>query len=69
VRCAQNMTRRGAAGKGSRNEGCKGAELGQTLTKDCTGALGVRAALESAVQRGARRRSEQASRHGQHYEM
>jgi hypothetical protein len=33
------MTRRGVAGTGSRSEGCRGAEHGQTCTKDRTGAM------------------------------
>jgi hypothetical protein len=44
------MTRRGGARKGSK--GCRGAEHGQTYTKERTGAVAVRAALESAVQVG-----------------
>jgi hypothetical protein len=39
-------------GKGSRSEGCRGAEHGQTCTKYCTGTVAVRAALELAVQLG-----------------
>jgi hypothetical protein len=65
----QQMTRRGLSGKGSRIEGCRDAEHD---TKDSPGAVAVRAALSSAVQLGrarARRRSEQASRNGQSYEM
>jgi hypothetical protein len=46
------MTRRGGAGKGSGSKGCRGSEHGQTRTKDRTGAVAVRAALESAVQVG-----------------
>jgi hypothetical protein len=51
VRCAQKMTRRGGAGKGSGSKGCRGAEHGQAC-KERTGAVAVRAALESAVQLG-----------------
>jgi hypothetical protein len=40
------------AGKGSPGEGCRGTEHGQTFNDDRTGAVGVRAALESAVQLG-----------------
>jgi hypothetical protein len=40
------------AGKVSCSKGCRGAEDGQTCTKDCTSALTVGAALESAVQLG-----------------
>jgi hypothetical protein len=44
------MARRGVATKGSRSEGCKGAEHGQICTnKDRTGAVAVRVALESTV--------------------
>jgi hypothetical protein len=39
VRCAQKMTPRGMAGKGSRSKGYRGAELGQTCPKDRTGAV------------------------------
>jgi hypothetical protein len=46
------MTRRGGAGKGSGSKGCRGAEHGQACTKERTGAVAVRAALESAVQLG-----------------
>jgi hypothetical protein len=46
------MTRRGGAGKGSGSKGCRGAEHGQACTKERTGAVAVRAALESAVQVG-----------------
>jgi hypothetical protein len=52
VRCAQNMTRSGVAGKGSYREGCRGVEHGQTSTKNHTSPVAVRAALESAVQLG-----------------
>jgi hypothetical protein len=52
VICAQKMTRRGGAGKGSGSKGCRGAEHGQACTKVRTGAVAVRAALESAVQVG-----------------
>jgi hypothetical protein len=45
------MTRRGGAGKGSGSKG-RGAEHGQACTKERTGAVAVRAALESAVQVG-----------------
>jgi hypothetical protein len=65
VRCAQKMTRRGGAGKVSGSEGCRGAEHGQACTKDHTGAVALRVALESAVQRP----SEQASRNGQPCEL
>jgi hypothetical protein len=37
---------------GSRNEGCRGAEHGQTSTKDRNDAVAVREVLESAVQLG-----------------
>jgi hypothetical protein len=43
------MTRRGEAGNG--RKGCRGAEHGQTI-QDRTGAVALRAALESAVQLG-----------------
>jgi hypothetical protein len=46
------MTRRGGAGKGSGSKGCRGAEHGQACTKERTGAVALRAALESAVQLG-----------------
>jgi hypothetical protein len=48
------MTRRGGAGKGSGSKGCRGSEHGQACTnyKDRTGAVALRAALESAVQLG-----------------
>jgi hypothetical protein len=46
------MTRRGGAGKGSGSKGCRGAEHGQASTKDCTGAVALRAALELAMQLG-----------------
>jgi hypothetical protein len=52
VRSAQKMTRRGGAGKGSGGKGCRGEEHGQACTKERTGAVAVRAALESAVQVG-----------------
>jgi hypothetical protein len=52
VRCAQKMTRRGGAGKGSGSEDCRGAEHGQACTKDRTGAVALRTAIESAVQLG-----------------
>jgi hypothetical protein len=58
---------RGGAGKGRGIKGCRGAEHGQACAEDCTDAVAVRAALESAVQLGrglARPRSEQASRKG-----
>jgi hypothetical protein len=51
VRCAQKMPR-GGAGKGSGSKGCRGAEHGQACSKERTGAVAVRAALESAVQVG-----------------
>jgi hypothetical protein len=66
------MTRRGGAGIGSGSKGRGGAEHGQACTKERTGAVAVRAALESAVQVGrglARRRRQQASRNGEPYEM
>jgi hypothetical protein len=44
------MTRRGGAGKSSGSKGCRGAEHGQACTKDRTGAVALKAALESAVQ-------------------
>jgi hypothetical protein len=44
------MARRGLVAKGSRSEGCRGAEHGQTCNnKDRNGAVAVRAALESTV--------------------
>jgi hypothetical protein len=46
------MTRMGVARKGCRSKGCRGVERGQTCTEDCTGAVALRAALESAVQLG-----------------
>jgi hypothetical protein len=49
--CTEN-DRRGGAGKGSGSKGCRGAEHGQACTKERTGAVAVRAALESAVQVG-----------------
>jgi hypothetical protein len=52
VRRAQKMTRRGGAGKGSGSKGRRGAEHGEACTKERTGAVAVRAALESAVQVG-----------------
>jgi hypothetical protein len=52
VSCAQKMRRRGGAGKGSGSKGCSGAEHGQACSKERTGAVAVRAALESAVQVG-----------------
>jgi hypothetical protein len=52
VRCAQKMTRRGGAGKGSGSKGRGGAEYGQACTKEHTGAVAVRAALKSAMQVG-----------------
>jgi hypothetical protein len=72
VRCAQKMTRRGRAGKGSGSKGCRGAEHGQACTKERTGAVAVRAALESAGQVGRgdeASQRQQASRNGQPYEM
>jgi hypothetical protein len=48
VRCAQKVTRRGGVGKGTGSKGCRGAEHGQACTKERTGAVAVRAALESA---------------------
>jgi hypothetical protein len=50
VRCAQKMTRRGGAGKGCGSQGCRGAEHGQAWTKERTGAVALRAALEAAMQ-------------------
>jgi hypothetical protein len=51
MRCAEKMTRRGGAGKGRGSEGCRGAEHGQACTKkDHSGAVALRAALESAMQ-------------------
>jgi hypothetical protein len=38
--------------KGSRSEGCRGVEHGQTCTEDCTDVVAVRAALESSVELG-----------------
>jgi hypothetical protein len=52
MRCAQKMTRMGEAGKGIGRKGCRGAEHGQACTKDRTGTMALRAALESAVQLG-----------------
>jgi hypothetical protein len=52
VRCAQKMTKRGGAGKGSGSKGCRGAEHGQACNKERTGAVALRAALESAEQLG-----------------
>jgi hypothetical protein len=52
VRCAQRMTRREGAGKGRGSKGCRGAKHGQACTKDRTGAVALRAALELAVQLG-----------------
>jgi hypothetical protein len=46
----QKMTRRGGAGKGSGSQGYRSVEYGQTCTEDGTGAVALRAALESAVQ-------------------
>jgi hypothetical protein len=46
------MTRKEGAGKGRGSNGCRGAEHGQACTKERTGAVAVRAALESAVQFG-----------------
>jgi hypothetical protein len=46
------MTRSGGAGKGKGSKGCRGAEHGQTYPEDRTGAVALRAALESAVQLG-----------------
>jgi hypothetical protein len=62
VRSAQKMTRTGVAGKGSGSKGCRGAEHGQACTKERTGAVAVRAALESAVQVGRGDAWQQASR-------
>jgi hypothetical protein len=45
VRCAQKTTSRGGAGKGSGSKGCR-------TWPTRTGAVAVRAALESAVQVG-----------------
>jgi hypothetical protein len=47
--CTEN-DKVGRAGKGSGSKGCRGAEHGQACTKERTGAVAVRAALESAVQ-------------------
>jgi hypothetical protein len=46
------MTRRGGVGKGTGSKGCRGAEHGQACTTERTGAVAVRAALQSAVQVG-----------------
>jgi hypothetical protein len=46
------MTKGGGAGKGSGSKGRRGAEHGQACTKERTGAVALRAALESAVQVG-----------------
>jgi hypothetical protein len=46
------MTRRGGVGKGTGSKGCRGEEHGQACTKERSGAVAVRAALESAVQVG-----------------
>jgi hypothetical protein len=40
------------AGKGSRSEGCRRADHGQTCAKNRTGAVAVRAALALAVTLG-----------------
>jgi hypothetical protein len=40
------------ARKGSRSEGCRGPKHGQACTKGRTGAVALRAALETAVQLG-----------------
>jgi hypothetical protein len=53
------MTRRGGARKGSGSKGCRGAEHGQTCPKDRTGAVALRAALESSEQLG---RGDEANR-------
>jgi hypothetical protein len=58
-RCSCKHCGRGVAGRG--REGCRGAEHGQTCTKDHTGAVAIRAALELAVEL-VEQRSEQASR-------
>jgi hypothetical protein len=50
--CTENYARRGGAGKGSGSKGRRGAEHGQACTAERTGAVAVRAALESAVQVG-----------------
>jgi hypothetical protein len=50
--CTENDKERGGAGKGRGSKGCRGAEQGQASTKDRTGAVALRAALESAVQLG-----------------
>jgi ubiquitin len=55
------MTRRGGAGKGSGSKGCRGADHGQACAKDHTGAVALRAALESAVQLG---RGDEVNRQG-----
>jgi hypothetical protein len=46
------MTRRGGAGEGSGSKGCRGAEHGQACSRERTGAVALRAALESAVRLG-----------------
>jgi hypothetical protein len=46
------MTRRGGVGKGTGSIGCRGADHGQACAEKRTGAVAVRAALESAVQVG-----------------
>jgi hypothetical protein len=56
------MTRRGGAGKGSGNKGRRGAEHGQACTKQCTGAVAVRAAPASAVQVG---QGDEGNRHAE----
>jgi hypothetical protein len=66
----KEMTRRGVAGKGSRSEGCRGAEHGQTCTsrgldKDRTGVVAAALGIGRAAR--ARRPSSQASRNGQPY--
>jgi hypothetical protein len=66
VRCAQKMTRRGGAGKGSK--GCRGADHCQTCTNDRTGAVALRVALESAVSLG-RGDDRQARENGQPFDM
>jgi hypothetical protein len=48
----KEMTRRGVAGKGSRSEGCRGAEHGQTCTSIRIERVLPLQPLESAVQLG-----------------
>jgi hypothetical protein len=49
--CTEN-DKKESGGVNRRSEGCRGAEHGQTCTKERTGAWGPRIALESDVQLG-----------------